>query len=48
MDLVPLVSNNDNKIAFLMSTVNNNRSGPTYVSKVLLVCCPCPHAWQTS
>jgi hypothetical protein len=26
MDLVPLVSNADNNIIFLMSNVNNNRS----------------------
>jgi len=28
MDLVPLVSNADNKIVPLMSNVNNNRHGP--------------------
>ena len=31
MNLVPLVSNADNKIILLMSNVNNNRSGPVFV-----------------
>jgi stalled ribosome alternative rescue factor ArfA len=35
MDLVPLVSNADNKIIFLMSNVNNNRSGPGSYLRVL-------------
>jgi hypothetical protein len=36
MDLVPLVSQSDNNLAFLMSNVNNNPKQPMFVREVLL------------